>query len=418
MPFPLTREQEKALARAGTWQGPMAESLMRKQFQEEVGTGLGLDAIANIRRRESEEDEMIAPARSDLSMLGKKIGLAQETGDPEELARMEKSLSPRGSLTPHISQLQEKATPTPFSQLREEEITAKGLGELPEVQGFLKGRAETSKLEAATQKQSALREGFNQMVSGLPEDRKENIAIKMAQVFIDAGFAEEAAKLGTGQIGDIGKEDVVQSGKVGMEGLKHRGAITLQEEKQEDAMELAKFKRETDLQLKSLTDKIQSAKPMSNASASALADTGFAIGHFGVLNEILASNNANVFNTVRFLGNFTNPKLKNTILQLKELHGRDKSGAAISKKEWDNFEKQILNRAFLLTPEGRAEAKRSVEGFIGRYYNKGKSLVGDGDWYDAYVQTSSQGVKRVTGEEQAQQSTAEPTRDFGKEYDF
>jgi hypothetical protein len=257
------------------------------------------------------------------------------------------------------------------------------------------------------------------MVSGLPEDKKNNLAIKMAQVFAEAGFTDEAAKLGTGQIGDIGKEDVVQGGRVGLEGLKQRGDSGLQAEKQEDEMEQLKFKRETDLQLKSLADKIQEAKPMANTSASALADTGFAIGHFGVLKNLLDSDDAGILSTSMF-GNFTNPKLKNTINQLKELHGRDKSGAAISKQEWSNFEKQILNRKFLLTPEGREEAKRSVEGFIGRYYNKGKALAGDDNWYDAYIKTAGQGVKRVAGNENQirQPSTESSTRDFGKEYDF
>lgn len=232
MPFPLTREQEKALARAGTWQGPMAESLMRKQFQEEVGTGLGLDAIANIRRRESEEDEMIAPARSDLSMLGKKIGLAQETGDPEELARMKKSLSPRGSLTPHISQLQEKATPTPFSQLREEEITAKGLGELPEVQGFLKGRAETSKLEAAgadRQKTNVEMIKLADLLEQSPEYKTSASVLRtIANSGVDISKFEDILK----NLGSSGEEDVKQSGRVGISGLEHRQDIGLEQEKQ------------------------------------------------------------------------------------------------------------------------------------------------------------------------------------------
>lgn len=134
----------------------------------------------------------------------------------------------------------------------------------------------------------------------------------------------------------------------------------------------------------------------TTTAAKIISDTGFTLGKFQILRNLVASGDVNILK-VSPLGNFTNPILKDAILQLTELHGRKQSGAAISKKEWKNFQKQILDPRFLLTKKGQQAALDNLDAFIGRNFALGEETSSDPEWFERYRESVLRGIESVTG---------------------
>jgi len=164
----------------------------------------------------------------------------------------------------------------------------------------------------------------------------------------------------------------------------HGQKIAIEELKQEG--ELAKALTPKPIERKSTT-----------TSAKMISSLGFGLTKFKTLRDKLTSGDVDIFKTT-LLGEFTDPDLKDAIYQLGELHGREQSGAAISKSEWKNFEKQILNKKFLLTEKGRKAALKNIDEFVGRYFAKGEAVSQDPGWFGRYTESAGRGVEALTGE--------------------
>lgn len=122
---------------------------------------------------------------------------------------------------------------------------------------------------------------------------------------------------------------------------------------------------------------------LAEGATGALGDAALGIKYLNELKKTLQSGNIAYFDLTK-AGDFTNPAVANPYTQLKEIVGRNRSGAAISSTEWSNFAKQILNKNFLLTEEGRQAALASLDDYLDRFYGSGMTLTGDESWLTNY----------------------------------
>ena len=128
---------------------------------------------------------------------------------------------------------------------------------------------------------------------------------------------------------------------------------------------------------------IQKDNPiLSDAQSEALTDSYMAINYLNRLKSDLKSGNIDYFDVDRRTGQFKHPRVADAYGQLVEIVGRKRSGAAISKSEWTNFGKEILNKNFLLTKEGKQQAESQIEDYLDRYYSAGVNVAGDDGWYN------------------------------------
>lgn len=129
---------------------------------------------------------------------------------------------------------------------------------------------------------------------------------------------------------------------------------------------------------------IQKDSPvLTEGSTGALGDAALGIKYLNSLKTALRKNDVGYFDVTK-AGQFTNPEIQNAFTQLKEIVGRNRSGAAISNTEWDAFGKEILNKNLLLTPEGRKTAAESIDDYLDRFYGSGMTLTGDENWLTNY----------------------------------
>lgn len=200
--------------------------------------------------------------------------------------------------------------------------------------------------------------------------------------------------------------DVKQKGDIDLEGKKQK--FEAGESEKDRAFEQTESEKERignqvleAMRIKGKKEIATTPKPVerksTTTSAKIVSDVGFGLGKLQTLRGIVKGGDADVFNTT-MLGEFTDPALADAILQLNEFHGREQSGAAISNSEWKNFRKQILNRKFLLTKEGKKAALDNIDDFIGRYYAKGELVAGHDGWYEEYNSAKNRGVSKLSGE--------------------
>ena len=145
---------------------------------------------------------------------------------------------------------------------------------------------------------------------------------------------------------------------------------------------------------------IQKENPiLSDAQSQSLTDNYMAVNYLNRLKSELGKGNVDYFDVDRKTGQFKSPTVADAYTQLVEIVGRKRSGAAISDSEWSNFGKEILNKNFLLTENGKQQALKQIEDYLDRYYQAGVNVTGDEKWYG-----------RVKGRGQAaRQNAEEPT---------
>lgn len=143
---------------------------------------------------------------------------------------------------------------------------------------------------------------------------------------------------------------------------------------------------------------IQKENPMlSDAQSGSITDAYNAIDYLNILKSQVQSGDAGYFDVNRKTGQFLNPEVGDAFLQMVEIIGRKRSGAAINEGEWKNFGKQILNKNFLLTEEGRMAAIKSIDRYLDKFYGAGVTTTGNEDWYSVYKKKTS--AARTKGEE-------------------
>lgn len=149
--------------------------------------------------------------------------------------------------------------------------------------------------------------------------------------------------------------------------------------------------------------KIQADNPiLSEAQGGALSDSYNAVNYLNTLKSALKNNNVGYFDIDRKTGQFVNPQAADAFLQLVEIVGRKRSGAAISEGEWKNFGKQILNKNNLLTDAGKKTAIEGLDRYLDKFYGAGVTTTGNEDWYNNYKGKSA-------GARQKAEGTPEPT---------
>jgi hypothetical protein len=130
---------------------------------------------------------------------------------------------------------------------------------------------------------------------------------------------------------------------------------------------------------------IQKNNPMlTGEGAIKVSQSAMAIKNLERLKEELEKGNINYFDIVKKTGQFANPKVNNAYQQVSEIVGRQQSGAAIANHEWSNFGKEILNKNFLLTPEGKSTALENINDYLDRFHSVGILQTSDEDWYNKY----------------------------------
>lgn len=221
----------------------------------------------------------------------------------------------------------------------------------------------------------ALDEGLKQVIE-LNAARQEEEEARREQEF-------ETSERIASQEFKIGEREAEQGFEASERKAEYGQDVAIEKLKQEG--EIAKAMTPKPLERKSTT-----------TSAKMISDLGFGLTKFKTLREKVVSGDVDIFKTT-LLGEFIDPELKDAIYQLGELHGREQSGAAISKSEWRNFEKQILNKKFLLTDEGRKAALKNIDEFIGRYFAKGEAVSQDPGWFGRYTESAGRGVEAVGG---------------------
>lgn len=149
---------------------------------------------------------------------------------------------------------------------------------------------------------------------------------------------------------------------------------------------------------------IQANNPiLSEAQGGALSDAYNAVNYLNTLKSKLKSNDLNYFDIDRKTGQFVNPDAGDAYLQLVEIVGRKRSGAAISDSEWKNFGKQVLNKNNLLTDAGKKTAIEGLDRYLDKFYGAGVTTTGNEDWYNNYKVKSKAARQKAEG-------TTEPTK--------
>jgi len=128
---------------------------------------------------------------------------------------------------------------------------------------------------------------------------------------------------------------------------------------------------------------IQKTNPMLTGEGSIkIAQSAMAIKNLNRLKEELEKGNIDYFDIIKKTGQFKNPKVNNAFQQVSEIVGRQQSGAAIANHEWSNFGKEVLNRNFLLTEQGRKTALENIDDYLDRFHSVGILQTSDEDWYN------------------------------------
>lgn len=167
-----------------------------------------------------------------------------------------------------------------------------------------------------------------------------------------------------------------------------------------------------DAQERALRD-IQKKFPMLKGDAvKKVTNSALALKSLYTLKKQLEAGNLDYFDMVKNTGQFTNPDANNAFQQIGELFGRDQSGAAINTGEWKQFGKDILNKNFLLTPDGRRVAAENLADYMDRFFSSGQLLTGDDKWFQSYTDRAKAGRKA------AEETLSEPTTPIGPKQKF
>lgn len=381
-------KRERSIARReGMW-GVQETALEEAVAKERENERLGLRAISDIR----EADKFAKMAREDLAGIEAKR--VSEQLDPEAMKRFQSS----APLQEHIRDLEmTRDRPKDIQGM----IFEEGLSQQPDVSAFLKNREagqtadiETQKAQQESAKKQQAATALQQFAEkhGLRDEAQRDLINLLANIGETEEGIKQAIELSGREAGkvetlqeqdfDVEKENLLQDNRKELERLKQKGRQELEQTKSQLKI---KFQQDKPLERKSTTQ-----------SAKILAENGFALENMQILRDLLKSNDVNILKTSA-LGNFTNPKLVNVIEQLTEIHGREASGAAISASEWKNFRKQILNKKFLLTNEGKKEALENIDRFVGRYFAKAELVSQDPDWFTNYKEARQRGVEALGG---------------------
>jgi hypothetical protein len=144
---------------------------------------------------------------------------------------------------------------------------------------------------------------------------------------------------------------------------------------------------------------VQREQPMFSAEqANKVSQSAQALKNMQRIREALVNGNIDFFDRVPITGQFKNPKIANSSLQINEIVARGASGAAINKDEWKKFDKETLNRQFLLTEQGRKTALENLDDYIDRFYSNGELITADPEWYDKYNVRGKKGREKVSGD--------------------
>lgn len=143
---------------------------------------------------------------------------------------------------------------------------------------------------------------------------------------------------------------------------------------------------------------IQAGNPiLSEAQGGALSDAYNAVNYLNTLKSAIKNNNLGYFDIDRKTGQFVNPEAGDAFLQLVEIVGRKRSGAAISDSEWKNFGKQVLNKNNLLTEAGKKTAIEGLDRYLDKFYGAGVTTTGNEDWYNNYKSKSKSARQKAEG---------------------
>jgi hypothetical protein len=154
---------------------------------------------------------------------------------------------------------------------------------------------------------------------------------------------------------------------------------------------------------------IQKNNPMlTGEGAIKVSQSAMAIKNLQRLKNALEKGDIDYFDIIKKTGQFKNPEVNNAFQQVSEIVGRQQSGAAIANHEWSNFGKEILNRNFLLTEQGKRTALENIDDYLDRFQSVGILQTSDEDWYNKY----NERVQRARGgkNQQPQSVTATPGR--------
>jgi hypothetical protein len=122
------------------------------------------------------------------------------------------------------------------------------------------------------------------------------------------------------------------------------------------------------------------SEPQSNS----MSDAYSAVQYLNKLKNALSKGDVGYFDINRKTGQFTDPEVADAFIQMVEIVGRKRSGAAISDSEWGNFGKQILNKNNLLTDAGKKQALSSINSYLDKFYGAGANISGNENWYKDY----------------------------------
>ncbi len=153
---------------------------------------------------------------------------------------------------------------------------------------------------------------------------------------------------------------------------------------------------------------VQAAQPiLGKAEREALLDSYNGVDYLNTLKSAIVNGNIDWFDPGK-AGEFKNAKVNNANTQLVEVIGRNRSGAAISETEWKNFAKEIMNRNFLLTDEGKKTAVDQLDTFIDRFFASGSTAYGNENWYNQVKEMAKK--SRALGEASGSTETAPGAR--------
>lgn len=235
LPNYLTDEDLKKIRRQKIWLGKFGvHEDTKEKLLEQRAREAGLGAIENIRSRE-DTGRMALDKMNELSR-----NVQSKSDDKEALSRFADS----PGMQAHLETLQNLQPD--FNQLVEEEVTSKGLGQLPAVKDFLTRReyqmaGEAASADTQKTKNQMLELGMN--LVNKPEYRELGMTIVAIAKSGDIDKYKDILK----NIGAAGQSEVTTEGAKDVELLKQFGGEKLQEKKQEDIMEQLGFKRETQM---------------------------------------------------------------------------------------------------------------------------------------------------------------------------
>lgn len=245
LPNYLTDEDLQKIRRQKIWLGRFGvhedtkEHLIQKRARE-----AGLGAIDNIRGRE----ETGRMALDKMTELGQNV--QSKSGDKEALSRFANS----PGMAAHADTLQNLQPD--YNQLVEEEVTSKGLGQLPEVKDFLSRREGQMEGEAASAQMVLQKQVLLQMAQDLKNDPKygEKYAVgaRILEGIARAGMNPEDILKNLGKAAE-GEATTLQG--IEKEGVMQTGRLAVKDKEQSGVMEKAGFDRATGYGLESLKQK-------------------------------------------------------------------------------------------------------------------------------------------------------------------